>query len=134
MRSTLVDTNIILDLVTGDPRWSDWSSRQLAAVALSSRLAVVDVVYAELSVRFDMRERVDELLQDFNVTLETLDRDALFLAGKAYQNYRAAGGTRTGVLPDFFIGAHATVAGIPLLTRDPRRYRTYFPNVVLIAP
>jgi predicted nucleic acid-binding protein len=134
MSRTLVDTNVFLDLVTADLRWLSWSSGELAVAGMSSRLVVIDVIYAELSIRFEDRARVDELLADFKVGLESLHRDALFLAGRAYREYRASGGTRTGVLPDFFIGAHAAVEGLSLLTRDPRRYRSYFPNVQLIAP
>jgi hypothetical protein len=95
---------------------------------------VNDVVYAEFSVRFDTIESIDSFLSTAEILLTAVPRAALFLAGKAFQRYRAAGGTRTGVLPDFFIGAHAAVAGVSLISRDARRYRTYFPTVDLIAP
>jgi len=131
---TLVDTNVLLDLFTNDPIWADWSARQLDMAALHGRLVINGVVYAELSVRFEAVETLDAVLGEAGTVLEDIPRDALFLAGKAFQRYRAAGGRRTGVLPDFFIGAHAAIAKRPLLTRDVRRYRTYFPSVTLIAP
>ena len=134
MTRTLVDTNILLDIVTNDTAWLDWSVSRLKSAAATGRLAIIDVVYAELSIRFAERTTLDDFLDDFSIDTVATPRDALFLAGKAYRRYLASGGTRTGVLPDFFIGAHAAVAGMPLLTRDPRRYRTYFPTVELIAP
>jgi predicted nucleic acid-binding protein len=130
----LVDTNVLLDLVTDDPVWANWSIRQLDAAALKGPLAINGVVFAELSVRFERIEDLDEVLEESGITLEEIPRAALFLAGKVFQRYRAAGGVRNGVLPDFFIGAHAAVAGLPLLTRDVQRYRTYFPTISLIAP
>jgi predicted nucleic acid-binding protein len=131
---TLVDTNILLDLVTNDPSWADWSQRQLEAAAVRGPLLINDVVYTELSVGFLRVEEVDATIAAAQVEVAPIPREALFLAGKAFQLYRAGGGTRSGVLPDFFIGAHAAVAKVPLLTRDARRYRSYFPTVQLIAP
>lgn len=131
---TLIDTNILLDLVTDDPRWADWSVAQLDAATLKGPLAINDVVYAELSVRFATIEAIDELLEEAGIGLVAIPRSALFLAGRAFQRYRAAGGSRTGVLPDFFIGAHAAVTGMALLSRDPQRYRTYFPKIDLVTP
>jgi len=131
---TLVDTNVLLDLFTNDPEWADWSVRQLEAASLKGPLAINDVVYAELSVRFDAIETLDAALMETGVSIEPMPRAALFLAGKAFQRYRARGGSRSGVLPDFFMGAHAAVTGWPLLTRDVRRYRTAFPRVELVAP
>lgn len=130
----LVDTNVLLDVVTSDPEWADWSQNQLEAAALTQTLAINPVVYAELSVGFLAVEQVDALLQEARIVLEAIPREALFLAGKAFMRYRSRGGTRTGVLPDFFIGAHAAVLGIPLLTRDARRYADYFPKLELVAP
>lgn len=130
----LVDTNILLDVVTDDPRWAEWSLRRLEIAALKGPLIVNGVVYAELSVRFERIEDVDAVLDEAGITVEEIPREALFLAGKAFQRYRMAGGARRGVLPDFFIGAHAAVLGVPLLTRDTGRYRGYFPTVHLIAP
>ncbi len=131
---TLVDTNVILDVVTDDPDWSDWSLRQLDIAALKGPLAIIDVVYAELSVGFTTIEAFDTVIGDAGLVVVTMPRAALFLAVKAFRRYRAAGGKRTGVLPDFFIGAHAAVAKVSLLTRDARRYRTYFPTVDLVTP
>ena len=131
---TLVDTNILLDLATADPDWSDWSIRQLERASSHGPLIVNDITYAELSVRFDKIEAVDHFLQTGGFDLHPTPRPALFLAGKIFRAYRERGGPRTGVLPDFLIGAHAAVAGLPLLTRDIGRYRTYFPTVDLIAP
>jgi predicted nucleic acid-binding protein len=131
---TLVDTNVLLDLVTNDAKWADWSIRQLDAAALKGPLIIDDVVYAELSARFVAIETLDDILDEARITVAPIPRAALFLAGKAFQRYRAAGGTRTGVLPDFFIGAHASVAGVALLTRDAQRYRSYFPAINLVTP
>ncbi|PTM41090.1 hypothetical protein C8D03_2623 [Bosea sp. 124] len=130
----LVDTNIFLDLITDDREWGEWSARQLAAAMSTGRVLINDVIYAELSIRFDDIRRLDAMLVDFDAALNPMPRQALFDAGKAFRRYRASGGLRTGVLPDFFIGAHAAVARLPLLTRDPRRYRAYFPLVELITP
>lgn len=131
---TLVDTNVLLDLVTDDPAWADWSLAQLEAASLRGPLSINDVVYAELAVRYDRIEALDGFLEDAGIVMVTISRAALFLAGKVFVRYRKAGGARTGVLPDFFIGAHAAVDRRPLLTRDVGRYRTYFPSLQLIAP
>lgn len=132
--ASLIDADVLLDLVTDDPRWADWSEGQLEAAALRGDLLINDVVYAELSVRYERIEDLDAMLSEAGVTIAPTPRAALFLAGKVFQRYRASAGMKTGALPDFFIGAHAAVDALPLLTRDPRRYRTYFPNVALIAP
>jgi predicted nucleic acid-binding protein len=131
---TLVDTNILLDVVTDDPNWSDWSIEQLEAAALRGPLLINDVVYAELAVRYERIERLEAFLSEAGLDMAAMPRSALFLAGKVFQKYRKAGGSRTGVLPDFFIGAHAAVDRLDLLTRDSARYRTYFPTVKLITP
>lgn len=131
---TLVDTNVLLDLVTDDPEWSDWSLARLEEAAIAGPVVINDVVYAETSIRYGRIEDLDAMLEEAMIEIAPTSRPALFLAGKAFQRYRAAGGARTGVLPDFFIGAHAAVEGWPLLTRDVGRYRTYFPKVRLISP
>lgn len=131
---TLVDTNVLLDLVTNDRDWADWSLARLEDAALEGPLLINDIVYAETSIRFDRIEDLDATLAAARIKLAPAPRPVLFLAGKTFRRYRAAGGTRTGVLPDFFIGAHAAIEGWPLLTRDTNRYRTYFPQVTLIAP
>jgi predicted nucleic acid-binding protein len=131
---TLVDTNVLLDLVTDDPDWADWSIAQLETASLKGPLAINDVVYAELSVRYDRVELLDAFIVEAGLTLATMPRAAVFLAGKAFTQYRRSGGSRTGMLPDFFIGAHAAIDELPLLTRDVGRYRKYFPTLKLIAP
>lgn len=131
---TLVDTNVLLDLVTNNAAWAEWSQSQLEAAAVRGPILINDVVYAELSVGFQRMEEVDAVLTSGRIDLIAMPREALFLAGKVFQQYRASGGVRSGVLPDFFIGAHAAVANMPLLTRDVRRYRTYFPTLTTLAP
>jgi predicted nucleic acid-binding protein len=131
---TLVDTNVLLDVVTDDPSWADWSIEQLEAAALRGPLLINDVVYAELAVRYERIERLEAFLAEAGIEIAAMPRSALFLAGKVFQKYRKAGGQRAGVLSDFFIGAHAAVDRLDLLTRDTARYRTYFPTVTLITP
>jgi predicted nucleic acid-binding protein len=130
----LVDTNVLLDVLESDSRWAAWSERQLEAAAVRDRLCINPVGYAELSVAFTRLEELDAVLAEAHVAVEDIPREALFLAGKAFLAYRRRGGLRRGVLPDFFIGAHAAVASAPLLTRDVARYRTYFPTVELLGP
>ncbi|AZO25134.1 type II toxin-antitoxin system VapC family toxin [Mesorhizobium sp. M1E.F.Ca.ET.045.02.1.1] len=131
---TLVDTNVLLDLVTDDPNWADWSIAQLEAASLNGPLLINDAVYAELGVRYERIEDLEAFVVEAGLEIAPMPRDALFLAGKVFTQYRKSGGSRTGVLPDFFIGAHAAVNGLPLLTRDVGRYRTYFPSLKLITP
>jgi predicted nucleic acid-binding protein len=131
---TLVDTNVLIDVTDHTLHWFDWAQRELEAAALRGPVWINDIVYAEYSVRFASPEAVEAALEEAGINVLAIPRTALFLAGQAYFQYRRAGGTRTGVLPDFFIGAHAAVTGIPLLTRDAARYRTYFPTVELIVP
>ena len=130
----LVDTNVLLDVVTSDSQWADWSLRQLERWALHTRLVANPVIYAELSIGFQRIDEVEAFLEETGVKIEEISRRALFLAGKAFREYRARGGPKTGVLPDFFIGAHAVSEGISLLTHDVRRYRSYYPTITLIAP
>ena len=130
----LVDTNVLLDLVTDDPVWASWSIERLEAAALEGPLLINDVVYAELAVRYAQIERLDEFVEAAGLTHTPMPKAALFLAGKAFTAYRKAGGSRTGVLPDFFIGAHAAIGGFPVLTRDSGRYHSCFPKLDLITP
>jgi len=130
----LVDTNVLLDIVTDDPAWADWSQHQLEAAALRNRLCVNSVIYAELSIGFARIEEVDAVLRAVNISVLEIPRPALFLAGKVFQTYRKRGGSKRGVLPDFFIGAHASILQLPLLTRDPGYYRTYYPKLSLMVP
>ncbi|RUT87833.1 MULTISPECIES: type II toxin-antitoxin system VapC family toxin [unclassified Mesorhizobium] len=131
---TFVDTNVLLDLVTDDPNWAEWSIAQLEAASLDGPLLINDVVYAELAVRYIGIEDIEAFLDAAGLEMAPMPRAALFLAGKVFTQYRRSGGSRTGVLPDFFIGAHAAVAKLPLLTRDVGRYQTYFPSLRLITP
>lgn len=131
---TLIDSNVLIDLLIDDPKWSDWSLGQLEQAALKGPLLINDIVYAETSTRYPAIEDFESALDVASITVVPTPRMALFLAGKAFTKYRRAGGTRTGVLPDFLIGAHAAVEQLPLLTRDARRYRHYFPTVMLITP
>jgi predicted nucleic acid-binding protein len=131
---TLVDTNVLLDLVTDDPIWADWSIAELEAASLRGPLLINDVIYAELAVRYGRIEDLDAFVQKAGLEIAALPRAALFLAGKVFAQHRKSGGLRTGVLPDFFVGAHAAVGEWPVLTRDVGRYRTYFPSLTLITP
>jgi len=130
----LVDTNVILDVVENDPVWADWSEQQLEKASLQTILCINEIIYAELSIAFEAIEELELVLKNGEFRVEPIPREALFLAGKAFVNDRKRKGTKTGVLPDFLIGAHAAVAELPLLTRDTKRYETYFPTLELIAP
>lgn len=130
----LVDTNVILDVAGNDARWGDWSQQQLETASRRYTLLINPVIYAELSIAYERIEELENMLARGGFRVDPVPREALFLAGKAFLQYRRKSGAKTGVLPDFFIGAHAAVAGIPLLTRDTRRYRTYFPKLALVSP
>jgi len=130
----LVDTNVLIDVLENDPQWADWSISQLRAQSKIHLLAINPIIYTELSLAFSSVEALDQTLSDLNLKMLELPRPALFLAGKAFVRYRKLGGTKTNVLGGFFIGAHAAVANLLLLTRDTKRYTTYFSGVQLIAP
>ena len=130
----LVDTNVLVDVLENDPDWADWSIGQLRAQAQIHRLVINPVIYAELSLTFISVEALDDALAQMQIALIEIPRTALFLAGKAFLKYRRQGGTKTNVLADFFIGANAAVAKLPVLTRDVARYESYFPTVQLVAP
>ena len=129
---TLVDTNVILDVITEDPRWRGWSSSALREAAERSRLAINPIIFAEVSMKFDRIEDADRVLVDFE--RRRLPYEAGFLAGKAFLAYRRRGGAKRSPMPDFYVGAHAVVESMRLLTRDPVRYRTYFPALEILAP
>ncbi len=131
---TIVDTNVLLDVLTEDPIWLSWSLRSLATAAETGPLYINPIIYSELSIRFSRVEDLDEALPPQDYRRASLPWEAAFLAGKAFLDYRRNGGARTSTLPDFFIGAHAAVDHLSLLTRDVGRYRTYFPTVRLITP
>lgn len=130
----LVDTNVLIDILEDEPEWADWSIAQLRAQAKVHSLIINPIIYAELSLTFSKVEALDEAIENLGMTVLELSHPALFLAGKAFAQYRRQGGKANNVLADFFIGAHAAVLGCPLLTRDARRYQTYFPRVELITP
>ena len=130
----LVDTDIILDVLEDDPRWADWSQRQLDRAALNDILCINAVIYAELSIAYETIEQLEAMLATVGFHVEPIPREALFLAGKAFMRYRRSRGAKSGVVPDFFIGARAAVSNYALLTRDMRRYAIYFPALVLISP
>lgn len=129
----LVDTNLILDVATDDPVWGEWSDAQLTKHQKRG-LFINPVIYAELCTGADESSEVDALLKELKLEWRELTRGALFLAAKAFLQYRRRGGTKTSPLPDFFIGAQAESLGMAIITRDPARYGTYFPKVKLIAP
>lgn len=133
MASVLVDSNVILDVLTQNAVWEKWSSEALQSAANTSRLVINVVVFAEITVRFSRLDDAEAALS-FELERETIPFEAGFLAGKAFARYRRLLGPRTSLLPDFLIGAHAAVKGYDLLTRDVTRYRSYFPTVRLIAP
>lgn len=130
----LVDTNVLVDVLQDDPEWADWSLQQLRAQSQVHELAINPVIYAELSLNFASVAALDAAVDGLDLRFRDLPRPALFLAGKAFVKYRRAGGLKANVLADFFIGAHAAVMGWAIITRDPRRYRKYFPRVTLVSP
>jgi predicted nucleic acid-binding protein len=130
----LVDSNVILDTLTEDPTWFDWSSNALAEAAENATLVINPIIYAEVSIRFERIEELEEALPPNYFRRDALPWEAGFLAGKCFAAYRRRGGLRRTPMPDFYIGAHAAVSGMTLLTRDVARYKTYFPRVRLISP
>ena len=130
----LVDTNVLVDILENDPEWADWSIGQLRAQSKIHQLAINPIIYSELSLTFSTVEALDRTIDNLGLTMIEVPRPALFLAGKAFLRYRRQGGTKSNVLGDFFIGAHAAVSGHAILTRDTRRFAAYFPSVKLIAP
>ena len=130
----LVDTNVLLDVLQDDPQWAAWSLDQMEGAKLTDRLAINAVIYSELSIAFARIEELEAAIADAALAVEVIPREALFLAGKVFLDYRRAQGVKQGVLPDFYIGAHAAVMKWPLLTRDARRYQRYFPSLRLITP
>ena len=130
----LVDTNVLVDVLEDDPEWADWSIGQLRAQSKIHRLAINPIIYSELSLTFSTVEALDRAVDDLGLAVIEIPRPALFLAGKAFVRYRRQGGKKQNVLADLFIGAQAAVSRYPILTRDTRRYSTYFSGVNLIAP
>lgn len=130
----LVDTNVLIDVLQDDPEWADWSINQLQIQSQIHRLIINPIIYAELSANFSTIEALDRTLKRVDLDISEMPKPALFLAGQAHLKYRRGGGAKNNVLSDFFIGAHAAVLQIPILTRDVSRYRNYFPTVRLISP
>lgn len=134
MSAVLVDSNVILDIATQDPLWETWSSKALEGVANESILVINPIIYAEVSIGFHRIEDLEDSLPQDLYRRDALPYEAAFLAGKCFLAYRRRKGSKTSPLPDFYIGAHAAVAGFRVLTRDAKRYRTYFPDLEVIAP
>ncbi len=134
MAEMMVDSNVLLDVLTEDPAWFDWSSRSLEECAQNHLLVINPIIYAEVSIGFERIEDLDAALPESMVARRSIPLEAAFLAGKCFQRYRQRGGQKRTTLPDFFIGAHAAVQGLALITRDVARYRSYFPGVKLINP
>ena len=134
MTPVLVDSNVLLDVMTHDPNWGEWSESMLVRITDRSRVIINPIIYSEISVGFSRIEELEAALPNSLIEREQLPYEAAFLAGKIFLTYRRRGGKKTTPLPDFFIGAHAAVSGYRLLTRDAKRYKTYFPKVELISP
>ena len=134
MAATLVDSNVLLDVLTQDDEWLDWSAAALARAANDAGLVINPIVYAEVAARFERIEDLEAALPQAYYERRPLPWEAAFLAGRCFVKYRRRGGARRSPMPDFYIGAHAAIEGLTLLTRDPRRYRTYFPALRLLAP
>lgn len=134
MSDTLVDSNVILDILTEDEEWLDWSSSQVEESASAGMLVINPIIYAEVSTRFERIEELDEALPLEYYRRVPLPWEAAFLAGQCFMNYRRRGGSRRSPMPDFYIGAHAALTGLTLLTRDATRYRSYFPTLRIVAP
>jgi predicted nucleic acid-binding protein len=132
--STLVDSCVLLDVITADDQWADWSASQIAAAMDAGRVVINPLIYAEVSVGYQTVEELEDLLPASDYEREPLPYLAGFAAGKAFVRYRRGGGDKRPPMPDFYIGAHAAITGYRLLTRDARRYRAYFPTVDIIAP
>lgn len=134
MNGILVDSCVLLDLFTDDEKWADWSEETLEKYSQTNTLYINSIIYTEVSIGFDRVEDVESAIDSLGIKVLELPREALFLTGKAYLNYRKNKGTKTSPLPDFFIGAHASVSQFGLVTRDMAKYKTYFPQVKLIHP
>ncbi len=130
----LVDTNVLVDVLEDDPTWADWSEHQLRVQSKVHELLINPVIFSELSLLFDSVRAVEHALDNLGLTFQEMPKPALFLASRAFVKYRRDGGTKSNVLADFFIGAHAAVLSCGILTRDGRRYRNHFPRVALIVP
>jgi hypothetical protein len=134
MNGVFVDSCILLDLFTDDPKWANWSESVLGKYSQSNTLFINSIVYTEVSIGFNRIEEVEKAIEQVGVKVLEIPREALFLAGKVFLDYRRNRGTKSSTLPDFFIGAHAAVSSFDLITRDSARYKTYFPSITIICP
>ena len=134
MKDVLVDSSVILDVFLDDPEWGDWSEGVLSNLSQTRSLFINTIIYNEISIGFERIEELEKAVGECGLKMVTIPREALFLAGKVYLKYRKGKGKKVAPLPDFFIGAHAAVEGLELVTRDVRRIRTYFPSVKIISP
>ncbi len=134
MASYLVDSSALLDILTADPVWAEWSIRELEKAWADGTVFIDPIVYSEISIRFSRIEDLEAAIAESGLAWSEIPREALFLAGKAFLSYRKAGGTKTQPLPDFFIGAHAAVSDMVLITRDPEKVRSYFPRLRITSP
>lgn len=134
MSGFLVDSNVILDLFLDNPDWADWSEAALAKYGDIDTLYINQVIYTEVSIGFERIEELEKAIQIAAFQMLEIPKEALFLAGKAFLQYKQRQGMRTSPLPDFYIGAQAAVMNLDLITRDENRYRAYFPTVNLITP
>jgi hypothetical protein len=134
MRGALVDSNVILDVFLDDPQWGDWSEGVLTKLSGTRALLINPIIYTEISIGFERIEELEKAVADCGFKMVSLPKEALFLAGKAYVRYRKGKGKKAAPLPDFFIGAHAAVDGLELVTRDVRRIKSYFPSVKFVSP
>ena len=131
---TLVDTNVLIDILSSDTNWETWSAAALRQRSGHGPLVINEIVYAELAGRYSTQQALDSIVERLDLHFEWLPKSALHLAGQTFTKYRRSGGTRSSILADFFIGAHAAIIQFPIITRDTKRYRTHFPDVELIAP
>jgi hypothetical protein len=134
MNGILVDSCVLLDLFTDDPKWATWSETVLGKYSQRNTLFINSIVYTEISIGFNRIEEVENAIEQVGAKVLEIPREALFLAGKVFLDYRKNKGTKSSTLPDFFIGAHAAVSSFDLITRDTTRYKTYFPKIKLICP
>ena len=134
MRDVLVDSSVVLDVFLDDPQWGDWSENVLSKLSETRSLIINPMIYTEISIGFERIEELEKAVEECGLKMVPIPREALFLAGKVYLRYRKGKGKKVAPLPDFFIGAHAAVEGLELVTRDVRRIKTYFPSVKIISP
>jgi predicted nucleic acid-binding protein len=134
MNGIFVDSCILLDLFTNDPKWADWSEKILDRYSQTNTLFINSIVYTEISIGFNKIEKVEYVINQLGIKVLEIPREALFLAGKVFQQYRKNKGTKSSTLPDFFIGAHATISSLAIITRDISRYKAYFPQLRIISP